>query len=109
MSAKLPKPIELYFTAENAGDLSALGTFLSSDATVHDEGQTHVGLAAIRQWKLETKKKYGHTIEPLRALDRDGKVVVAGRVSGNFPGSPATLQFSFKLSSDKIESLEIHG
>jgi len=38
---------------------------------------------------------------------RDGKVVVTGRVSGNFPGSPITLDHIFEIEGGKIVSLEI--
>ena len=109
MSVALPKPIELYFAAENAADVGDLDACFRTDANVLDEGRTHAGLAAIKRWKAETKKKYGHTVQPLRAQDRDGKIVVGGRVSGNFPGSPVTLEFSFTLSDGKISSLEIRG
>jgi hypothetical protein len=34
---------------------------------VRDEGRTIKGLAAIKQWKAETKKKYQHTVEPLES------------------------------------------
>ena len=109
MSVRLPTAIELYFAAENSGDVGALDTCLSAGATVLDEGRTYAGLAEIKRWKAETKKKYGHTIEPLHAEERDGRTVVKGKVSGNFPGSPVTLAFSFALADDKIASLEIHG
>jgi len=38
---------------------------------------------------------------------RDGKVVVTGKVSGNFPGSPISLQHIFEIEGDRIVSLEI--
>ena len=66
------------------------------------------GLAAIEEWKAETKKKYQHTIEPLASVQKDGKTVVTARVAGNFPGSPVDLQFVFSVEAGKIVSLEIH-
>ena len=107
MSLRLPRPIECYFAAENADDSDDVDSHFSASATVLDEGGTHKGLAAIRRWKMEAKQKYSHRVEPLRAEQRDGITVVESRVSGNFPGSPVTLAFSFRLSGDKIESLEI--
>jgi hypothetical protein len=38
-----------------------------------------------------------------------GKTVVRARVSGNFPGSPAMLTFTFGLTGDRISELEIGG
>ena len=103
----LPKPIELYFAADNSTDPDALDACLTGDATVLDEVRTHRGLAAIKQWKIDTKRKYGHTIEPLTAERRGDIIAVKGKVSGNFPGSPVLLEFRFRLSGDRIASLEI--
>jgi SnoaL-like protein len=104
----LPPAIDLYVRIENSGDVEALSQCFASDATVRDEGGTYHGLAAIKQWKAETKKKYGHTVAPLEIADRDGKTVLKAKLTGNFPGSPVTLDFSFVLEEGKIASLEIH-
>jgi hypothetical protein len=107
MSIRLPKPIDIYFASENRHDPSAIDTCFAADATVRDESQTIEGLAAIKAWRIETSKKYGHTIEPLAISERDGKVVVIGKVSGNFPGSPINLDHVFELRDDRIVSLKI--
>ena len=109
MSVPLPPPIDLYVNIENSGDVDALSECFASNATVRDEGRTYEGLPAIREWKAETKKKYNHTVAPLEVAHRDGKTVLKARLTGNFPGSPVTLQFSFVLENGKIASLEIHG
>jgi hypothetical protein len=36
-----------------------------------------------------------------------GKTIVAGRVSGDFPGSPVELLYVFTLGGEKIARLEI--
>ena len=108
MSLHLPLPIDIYVQAENSGDVDAMSACFASDATVRDEGHTHAGLAAIKAWKVETKKKYDHRVEPLGVVERDGKTVLTARLTGNFPGSPVTLEFSFVLKHDKIVSLEVH-
>jgi hypothetical protein len=108
MSIDLPPPIDLYVRIENSGHVDALSECFASSATVRDEGHTYEGLAAIREWKAETKKKYKHTIAPLEVAHRDGKTVLKAKLTGNFPGSPLTLQFSFVLEDGKILSLEIH-
>jgi hypothetical protein len=104
----LPLPIELYVKAENSGDVESLSKCFAPDAIVRDESHTYEGLAAIQAWKAETKKKYNHTVEPLELAHRDGKTVLRARLTGNFPGSPVTLDFSFVLEDGKIASLEIH-
>ena len=103
----LPPPIDLYVNAENSGDVEAMSECFAPDATVRDERRTYVGLAAIKLWKAETKKKYNHTVTPLEIVHRDGKTVLKARLTGNFPGSPVTLEFSFVLEGGKIVSLEI--
>jgi len=108
MSIHLPPPVDLYVKIENSGEVDALSGCFALDATVHDEGHTYRGLAAIKKWKAGTKKKYGHTIHPLEITDRDGQTVLKAALTGNFPGSPITVELSFVLESGKIISLEIH-
>ena len=104
----LPKPIAIYLAADG-GDSEAFTRCFAEHAVVRDEGHTYSGLAAIKQWKAEAKKKYQYSIEPL-ACDRKGdKTIVTNRLTGNFPGSPVDLQFDFRLDGDKIVSLEIHS
>jgi hypothetical protein len=109
MIDNLPKPIALYIAAENSGDAEALANCFAESAMVRDESQTIEGLAAIKKWKAETKKKYQHTIEPLSSIQRDDETIVTNRLTGNFPGSPIELEFVFTLDRDKIVSLEIRS
>jgi hypothetical protein len=60
-------------------------------------GGTHAGLAAIKQWRIEARRKYHHTVAPLGIAQRDGKTILKARLTGTFPGSPVTLEFSFVL------------
>ncbi len=103
----LPEPIAQYFAAELAGDASALARCFTADGVVRDEGGTFSGAAAIRRWNENAKAKYQYTVEPVSIEDRDGEIVVAGRLAGNFPGSPITLLHNFRLAGGKIASLEI--
>jgi hypothetical protein len=105
----LPTPIAIYIDAENRGDTEALAQCFAEDAVVRDEGKTIAGLADIKQWKAETKKKYQHTVEPLALVQKDGKTIVTNRLTGNFPGSPIDLEFVFTLDGNKIASLDIHS
>ena len=79
----------------------------AEDAIVQDEGRSIQGHAAIREWQLETKKKYQHTIEPLASAEKDGTPVVTARLTGNFLGSPVDPQLIFTVDAGKIRSLEI--
>jgi hypothetical protein len=105
----LPKPIAIYVSAENSGDTSLFDQCFAGSATVRDENETHQGLAAIKEWKAETKRKYQHTIDPLSVVEQDGAFVVTNRLTGNFPGSPIELEFVFTIRNDRIISLEIRS
>ena len=109
MSIHLPKPIERFMSAENARDPRRAGHMLCAHATVRDEGRTREGLRDIIAWQRETTDKYQHTVEPLAVTERDGKMIVATKVRGSFPGSPITLDFVFRLEDGKISSLDIQS
>ena len=107
MSINLPKPIAAYFAAEKTRDAGALARCFASDGVVHDEGSAFTGRDAIERWNTAARAKYHHTVVPLGATERDGAIVVIGRVSGQFPGSPVELQHVFTLDGEEIASLEI--
>ena len=105
-SLNLPKPIAAYFTADKA-DGEAISQCFTENAVVKDEGHTHEGRAAIKEWKVDVSTKYKYTCELLACQDKDGKTVVTSHLVGNFPGSPVDLRFFFKLEGDKLASLEV--
>jgi hypothetical protein len=107
MDITLPEPIDIYFASANAHDPSAIDRCFAADAIVRDEGRTIKGITAIKAWRVETGEKYRHTVEPLRLSLRDGKVVVLGRISGEFPGSPIRLEHIFEIDGGRITLLEI--
>jgi hypothetical protein len=107
MSINLPKPIAAYFAAETAGDAATLARCFTNDGVVRDEGGSFTGTAAIERWTAAARAKYHHTVVPLSATERDGAIVVLGRVAGQFPGSPVELQHVFRLDGEQIASLEI--
>ena len=107
MDINLPVPIAIYFAAENQGHTDIVAQCFAENGVVRDEGQTIEGWSAIKQWLVETKGKYQHTIEPLAFAQKGGKTIVTNRLTGTFPGSPIELEFAFTLDGDKIASLEI--
>ena len=109
MSVLLPAPIERYVQIANSGTPDEASECFAPDATVYDEGQTYEGVAAIKNWIVATKKKYGHTVAPLELAERGGQSVLKARLAGNFPGSPITVNFRFVLADGKIRSLEIRS
>lgn len=106
MSLDLPEPINTYFAAD-ASDSEAFVQCFTAHAVVKDEGHSYTGLAAIKQWKADSSRKYTYTSEPFACEEKDGKTIVTSRLTGNFPGSPVDLRYLFGLEGDKIASLEI--
>src|SRR4030081_3526385 len=103
----LPKPVNNYLAAVKAKDTGMLALCFTDDARVHDEGRDYRGLDAITAWKKETQTKYKYVVEPLDASVSGNSVKLRTRLTGDFPGSPADLDFKFMLANDKIASLEI--
>jgi ketosteroid isomerase-like protein len=107
MSVALSGPVAEYFDAEKAADAQALARCFTDDGVVRDEGGAFKGQAAIERWNADAREKYHHTVEPVSVVTRSGEIVVTGKVSGNFPGSPVNLEHTFRVHGDKIASLEI--
>ena len=106
MTLDLPGPVAAYFAADKE-DGEAVARCFTEAAVVKDEGRTHRGREAIRQWKEEVSTRFQYTSEPFACEQRDGTVVVTSRLTGTFPGSPVNLRFFFVVDGDKIASLEI--
>src|SRR5580765_4391153 len=100
-SLNLPKPVAAYFTADK-GDSEAVSQCFTENAVVKDEGHTHNGRSAIKKWKADTSAKFQYTCEPFASEQKNGKIVVTSRLTGNFPGSPVNLRFFFEVEGDKI-------
>ncbi|BAL73778.1 nuclear transport factor 2 family protein [Bradyrhizobium cosmicum] len=106
MSVTLPQPIAAYFAADRTERASIADCF-TEGAVVKDEGNTHTGREAIRRWKAEASTKYTYVSEPFAVVEDTERTIVTSRVTGNFPGSPVDLRYSFILEGDKIAHLEI--
>ena len=99
---------DLYITAANTRDTSAITDCFAEDANVFDEGQHQVGTAAIARWMEDTGRRYQPRVEVIKVQHRTGKVLVSNVVSGNFPGSPLELRYTFRLNAQgKISRLDI--
>ncbi len=106
MPINLPAPIAAYFAAD-ATSRAAVAECFTPDATVVDERKTHQGREAIRQWKAASTAKYSYVAEPTAIKTEGGRSVVTARVTGNFPGSPVDLHYTFTIDGDAISRLEI--
>lgn len=104
---KVEQPVANYIAAANAQDVAAVAACFGESAVVHDEKRERRGIAAIGEWAAEVSEKYHPTVEVLGVVDRDGRTIVTGRVSGNFPGSPVELHYAFTVTGGRIDRLEI--
>lgn len=105
---QLPTAIETYFAAERGTDADALTRGFAPGAVVRDEGAVHVGHAEILAWRRAAKAKYpGVVSEPLERIADGTRTVIRCKVSGDFPNSPALLDFAFTLDGGQISMLEI--
>src|SRR5258707_6785032 len=107
MTLDATEPIAAYLAAEETKDADALSRCLTEDGTVRDEGQYYWGRDAIRQWKQAADVKYRYVLQAVNAQTHGDMVLVRARLTGEFPGSPVELDHVFKLSNNKIASLEI--
>ena len=100
--------ITRYFEADARRDIDAIVALFTGEAVVVDEGQTYQGTAEIRGWQEGAASKYQYTTEVI-GTERTGEesTRVTGRLTGNFPGGIAELQWRFTVQGDLICRLEI--
>jgi hypothetical protein len=106
MVLRLPQRVATYFNADKE-EGEAVAQRFTATAVVKDERQTCRCRAAIRQWEAGVSTRYQYTSEPFACEQKGGQVVVACRLTDNFPGSPVILRFFFGLEGEKIAALEI--
>jgi len=94
---QLPSPVSAYIAATNAQDAAGVARCFLPDGTVRDEGEVRRGTVDIAAWAHETGQRYQATMAPRRVTATGNQCLVEATVEGNFPGSPATLRFSFAL------------
>jgi SnoaL-like protein len=109
MEPELHSTLEHYFSAANRHDVAGMIADFEGEAIVKDEGHEHRGVEAIRTWMKETIRKYNFRAEPKSVARASDQTAVSVRVTGDFPGSPITLTYWFKLEGQKISRLEIRS
>jgi ketosteroid isomerase-like protein len=104
---KLPSLITDFVKAENSRDSSAVVACFAEDAVVQDEGREMRGLLAIKEWSDKSFEKFQFDIAPTGLGETGDKTLLTATVTGNFPGSPVSLDFIFVIKGDKIAALSI--
>src|ERR1700693_3615589 len=99
MDIKLPAAVTAYLAADKAQDLDKLCQCFTNDAQVHDESRQYQGRDSIRSWKEQSPAKYQYTEDPMDAAVTERNVTLPARLTGNFPGSPTALHYTFVLAN----------
>ncbi|MDT4959139.1 MAG: hypothetical protein QOD31_2938 [Pseudonocardiales bacterium] len=106
-TAELPTAALTYLATPKDRIGPLLEQLFTADAIVHDDGHTHVGLTAIRNWNNAVTSAFSYT-RTISAIEvRHSAAVVIVRLDGNFPGSPVDLHHHFSLHEDKICAMTI--
>jgi SnoaL-like domain len=103
----LPEVVIRFLAAANRFDAALAAACFAPNATVHDENRDYAGCDAIRAWVAGTSRKYRPTFTPLRSCVSDNRIDLSVAVSGQFPGSPVTLDYEIRLQDGKISTLTI--
>jgi hypothetical protein len=96
---------EEYFAAAIAPDRERYFALFDDDIVIHDDGRSYHGLTAVRRWRT--------AVPPVRYHLREvtGTAITCqavAEVSGDFPGSPVTLRFTFERDAQgRITLLDI--
>jgi hypothetical protein len=103
----LPPIVRRFLEAANRRDASLAAACFAPAATVRDEGRDYEGREAIYRWIAATVRRYLPTFVPLKSFASDDVVRVQMAVSGEFPGSPVTLDYELRVQHGKISALTI--
>jgi hypothetical protein len=103
----LPPIVKRFLSASNRQDATRAAACFSPAATVRDEDRDYEGREAIHRWIAATSRRYQPTFIPLRSFARDDLIRVQVAVSGQFPGSPVTLDYELRVQHGKISALTI--
>ncbi|MFC1230697.1 MULTISPECIES: nuclear transport factor 2 family protein [Streptomyces] len=97
--------VEEYFAAATDPDRERYFTLFADGIVVHDDGRSLQGVAAVRRWHDEVPA-VRHDLREVTGTATACQAVA--EVSGDFPGSPVTLRFTFERDAQgKIILLDI--
>jgi ketosteroid isomerase-like protein len=107
-SLDLPDVIARYLDTHDRRDTDATLATFSPDATVVDEGRTYAGTDAIRRWLDTAGHEFTFTRTFIEATSTgDDTWVIRNRLTGDFPGGVADLDYRFVLADGLIAGLLI--
>lgn len=98
--------IETYFDLAGGNDIEAYVALFATDTVVHDDGTTRHGLDEVRAWRQEVPC-VDYRVESVSPGPGSGAWTARTEISGDFPGSPVTLDFAFEIAGGLIQRLDI--
>jgi hypothetical protein len=105
--ADLPRAVAIYLSTPRQQVGEILDELFTTDAAVHDEGQTHLGIGAIQAWNGQVAAAFTFTRTITSATVWPGAAIVTVHLEGDFPGSPVELHHHFSLADEKIMAMTI--
>jgi hypothetical protein len=106
-ATELPTAVHTYLATPKDQIGPLLEQLFTADAIVHDDGHTHIGLTAIRDWNNAVTSAFSYTRTVSEVEVRQSAAVTLVRLEGNFPGSPIDLHHHFSLHEGRICALTI--
>jgi len=105
----LPTPVATYFAYAAGDEAGQAAELFLADSTVTDDGHTHRGHDAIRNWLNRSTNEYTFTTTAVRAEQDGTATVVTNHLEGNFPGCEVDLRYRFELDQQetRIQDLVI--
>ena len=107
MDTQLPPAIAAYVDANARLDADGMLAAFAPDAVVLDDGGRHEGRESLRSWIRSATVDSRAVFSPDAWREEDGRIVVDGLTTGEFPGSPIRFTFRFALDGGAITALEI--
>ena len=108
-ATKLPKPIDTYVRAINAGDPAALQAAFADDARVKDVGREFRGKDAIKEWAAREIFAVKVALDVMKAVELAGETIVTVKIDGTFDRTglpdPLLMEHCFTLGGNKITAL----
>jgi hypothetical protein len=99
--------IAAFVKAQNDRDTNAVVACFDDQAVVRDEGREMHGLAEIREWSEGVFNKFRFTLDPHGMVERGEEKILSATLTGDFPGSPVSLDFNFTIQNNRIARLTI--
>lgn len=105
MKLNLPKVAEQMIEASNEKNFEKYLACFHENAVIDDVGDIVRGKQAIRE--SMTQKEYEYHIEPTEVVKKSEDILLKGKVTGTFEGSPLDFEFKMKLEAGLIQELKI--